>query len=327
MIVDVHAHCYPKPYIEELRKIGAGEEGGIGIKIPAWSTAEKSIHTLNDLGIDVQVLSLSAPNVYFQDVGLSRELAQMTNDYISDICKRYPQRFMGFASVPLNNLKYAFEELERARKILNMDGVVLGTTINGIPLSDDQFVPFFEELDRENIPVALHPMKTPGEDEFSEEDLKLRIPSSVGFVCETTKTIARMIFKGLFERCQNLIFILPHSGGTVPFLYPRWDIAYLFVPETHPLRAIPNPPSYYLKKLYYDTALSYYHSSLRCTLDLAGVNHILFGTDFPYTRGPVAQETIGRIESYGFSEEEKREIYFKNAMKLFPKLAEKFATL
>ena len=79
-------------------------------------------------------------------------------------------------------------------------------------------------------------------------------------------------------------------------------------------------PSYYLKKHYYDTALSYYHSSIRCALDFAGVDHVLLGTDSPYTHDFRAKETIEKIENYGFSNEEKEKVYFKNAAKLFPKL-------
>lgn len=325
MIVDVHAHCYPEQYIEELKKIGAGDEGGIGIRIPKWSGSDKRIREMDKLGVDIQVLGLSAPNVYFHDPEVSKALAQMTNDFISDVCKKNPDRFLGLASVPLDNMKYAIDELDRAVNDLRMDGVLLGTNVNQRSLSEDQFLPFFEELDRKRIPVVLHPMKAIGEDLLLDEDIRLRIPSSVGFVFETTRTLAQMTFKGTFEKHKNLTFILPHSGGAIPFLYPRWEIVYRFLPDSHPLRKVPNPPSHYLKRHYYDTALSYYHPSLRCAVDLAGVDHIVFGTDSPYTDGPVSKETIENIETYGFSNEEKEKIYFKNAMRLFPKLEEKLS--
>lgn len=320
MIVDVHAHCYPKPYIKELKRIGIDEEGGIGVKIPEWSSSEARIEEMEALGIDIQILSLSAPNVYFQDAELSKALAQMTNDFISDICKKYPDRFMCFASIPLNNLKYAFDELHRAIDDLGMDGIILGTNINQRSLSEDQFLPFFEELDKMKIPIALHPMKAIGEDLMSAEDIKLNIPSLVGFLFETTRTISQMVLKGTFERYKNLTFILSHLGGAIPFVYPRWDITYLSRPDSHPIKKIPNLPSYYLKRQYYDTALSYYASSLRCAIELSGVDHVLFGTDSPYTNIDFrAKETIEKIENYGFTKEEKEKIYFKNAMNLFLK--------
>ncbi len=323
MKVDVHAHCYPKPYIEELKRIGAGQEGGIGIQIPEWSSSEERIEEMDKLGIDIQVLSLSAPLVYFQDAELSKDLAQMTNDFISDVCRKDPDRFMCFASIPLNNMKYAFDELDRAINRLGMDGVILGTNINQRPLSEDQFLPFLEELDKRKMPIYLHPMKAIGEDFMPAEYLKLRIPSLIGFLFETTSTVAQLTFKGTFEKYKHLAFILPHSGGAIPFVYPRWDLTYLkTLPSSHPLRKVPNVPSYYLKKHYYDIALAFYHSSLKCTIDLASIDHVLFGTDFPYTIDSRAGDSIEKIESFGFSNEEKEKIYFKNAITLFPKIKE-----
>lgn len=320
MIVDVHAHCYPKPYVEELKNIGAGDEGGIATKIPVWVDADERISLMDELGIDVQVLNLSAPNVYFQDSDLSMALAQMTNDFFAEICRKHPDRFLCLASVPLNNMKYALDELDRVIHVLGMDGVLVGTNINGEPISNDRFLPFFEEVNKRRIPIGLHPIKAIGEDLMPPEYLQLAMAPSVGFIFETTRTMAQMTYKGIFERYPDLVFILPHSGGAIPFLYPRWDITYLSRPEGHPLRRLPNFPSYYLKRHYYDTALSYYHSSLRCTIDFVGTDHMLFGTDFPYSNDFRARDTIQHMETYGFTSKEKDKIYFKNAAALFPKL-------
>lgn len=320
MRVDVHAHCYPKPYMKEIEKIGIGGEGGVGVKVPVWESAEERIDEMDRLGVDIQVLGLSAPNVYFPDEGLSRALAQMTNDFIAGVASRHPERFLSLASVPLGNLDHAMTELSRAIDELKMDGVVLGTNINQRPLSDDFFLPFFEELDRRKLPVVLHPIRSAIEDLMPKEDLGLGIPTSVGFLFETTRTIAQMTFKGTFERLRNLIFVLPHSGGAIPFICPRWDIFYRSRPEGHPLRKLPHPPTYYLKRHYYDTALAYSPSALRCTIDLAGVDHLLLGTDHPYTNDFRGRETIESIENYGFTIEEKEKIFFRNAVALFPKL-------
>jgi aminocarboxymuconate-semialdehyde decarboxylase len=275
---------------------------------------------MNDFGIDVQVLSLSAPNVYFQDVEASKSLAQMTNDFIADVCRKHSDRFLGLASVPLNSLNYAFDELNRAINDLKMAGVILGSNINKKSLADGQFLPFLEELDKREIPIALHPMKAIGEELMPKDDLELGIPSNVGFIFETTRTMAQMIFRGIFEKLKNLTFILPHSGGSIPFLYPRWDMSYRSRPDSDPFKRIPKLPSHYLKRHYYDTALSYYHSSLRCTLDLAGVDHMVFGTDSPYTNDFRGKETIEKIKTYGFSEDEEKKIFYENASSVFPKL-------
>jgi len=320
MKVDVHAHCYPTPYMEELYKMGVGEEGWVGVKIDGWEGAEARIAKMDELGVDVQALGVSDPNVYFPDEGLSNALAQITNDFIADVAKQHPRRFLALASIPLTNLDHAMAELTRAMDTLKMDGIVLGTNVNQRPLSDDMYLPFFEEVDRRKVPVVLHPIRSIAESVMPKEDSSLGVAAQVGFLFETTRVIAQMTFKGTFERFQNLTFILPHSGGAIPFICPRWDIFYRSRPEGHRLRKLPNPPTHYLKRHYYDTALSYAHSALQCTLALAGVDHVCFGTDHPFTADFRARDTIESIEAYGFTAEEKEKIYFRNAQRLFPRL-------
>lgn len=320
MIIDVHAHCYPICYLREIQKLGKGKDGGIGIQIPVWVSDEERIAFMDDLGVDMQVLGLSAPSVHFNDPELSKDLARMTNDFISNVCKKHPDRFLGLASVPLNHMKDAIEELNHAIDELEMDGVTVGTNIDKQSLAEDQFLPFIEEINRRKIPLALHPLKAIGDEHFNTEDIGLGIPSNVGFIFETTRTIAQLVFKGVFEKYRNLIFVLPHSGGSIPFLYPRWDMFYRSRADSHPLKKLPHPPSHYLKKLYYDTALSYHSTSLKCTAALAGPGHMLFGTDCPYTSDFRSKETIMGIDQSGFSSIDKEKIYYKNARHIFPRI-------
>lgn len=320
--VDLHAGCYPRPYLEELTKIGIGGEGGIGIEIPVWTTAEEAVAEMDEQAISMRVLHLSAPNVYFRDQGLSRALAVMTNDFISGIARQHPDRFLAIASIPLGSLDDAFRELDRALNTLGMCGVLLGTNVNLTALSDDRFLPFFEELDRRRVPVVLHPVRAIGQDLMPKEDAELTIPSNVGFLFEVTRVMAELTFKGIFERLPHLTFVLPHLGGTIPFVHPRWDMAYRTRPAGHRLRRLPQPPSYYLtRNCYYDTALSYKASTLRCTVDFAGVDRLVFGTDWPYTRDARYPAMVEALGGYGFTEEELEQIYWKNAARIFPDLA------
>ncbi len=322
MRIDVHAHCYPDFYVRELSKFAQWKEGGIGVEIAEWPGTEEMIADMDEFGVDVQVLSLSAPNVYFSDDGLSNGLAQRTNDFLADIAEKYPDRFLSLAAIPLTNLDYAMAELARAIDKLKMSGVMLGTNINGVPLSDNRFLPFFEEVNRKKIPVVLHPIKSAIESMMPESDVPLGLANGVGFLFETTRTFARFVLNGTFEKFPDLTFILPHSGGAIPFCAPRWDMFYGTRPETHLLKkTISHPPTYYLKRHYYDTALAYTHATLRCTLDLAGVDHLVFGTDYPYTAHDFrSKDNIKCIESYGFTADEKEKVFFQNALILFPKL-------
>ncbi len=111
MRVDIHAHCYPKPYLEELKKVGIGEEGGIEVLMTLRTSTEKRIESMDKLGVDIQFLSISTPRTYFSDEGLSLALAQMTIDFIADIRKKFHDRFVSFASPPLPNIKMPLKSL------------------------------------------------------------------------------------------------------------------------------------------------------------------------------------------------------------------------
>ncbi len=319
MLIDVHAHCFPKPYVEELKKYYKNDLGKARIFMIEWGNSEERIQLMDDMGIDIQVLSLSIPNVYVPDIELSKSLAEISNDAISEICRKNPDRFLGLASIPLDDMNYAVDELNRAINNLGLDGVFLGTNINGKPLSDDRYQPFFDVLNERKVMVVLHPMDAIGEESMPEEYFKYNLHTTVGRMFSTTRIIAHMIFKGAFEQFPNLTFLLPHSGGAIPFLYPRWDMVYKLGPATEPVKHLPHAPSYYLKRHYFDTALSFYHTSVRSTIDLCGTDHLVFGTDIPFAN-PVIKEELAQIETFGFSNSEKENINFRNALKIFPKL-------
>ena len=318
MLIDVHAHCFPKPYMKELKEYYQRTDR-TQPRALEWEGSEERMAFMDDLGIDVQVLSLSVPNVYVDDIELSKSLARISNDAIADICQKNPDRFLGLASVPLDNINSAIDELDRAINELGLEGVFLGTNVNGRPLSDDRYLPFFEELNKRKTLAVLHPMDAIGDELMPEDYHQCNLQSIVGRMFSTTRIISHMIFKGTFERYPDLTFVLPHSGGAIPFLYPRWEMVYRLGPAGNPVKNLPHPPSYYLKKHYFDSALSFYHTSVRSTVDLCGIDRYVFGTDSPFANA-VVKEEIEQMESFGFTDEEKEKICHLNALNIFPKL-------
>jgi predicted TIM-barrel fold metal-dependent hydrolase len=314
--IDVHCHYYPKSYLKELIKVGVVNTVGVNLSKVVWDSAESRIAEMNEIGIDVEVLGVSTPNVYFSDKELSLSLAQMTNDGLSEICRKYPNRFACLASIPLVDMKYAMEELNRATDKLGMDGILLGTNILGKPLDSEEFIPIFEEINRRKIPIFLHPMDPRASELFKD----YHMASVVGFVFETTLTVTKIVLSGFFKNYPDIQMVLPHLGGTIPFLHARIDLSFqTYEAARKGIGEIGQLPSDYLKRFYYDTATSY-TSSLLCTYQFAGADHILFGTDFPYTRGFRIPLSIDVIEKSGLIEEEKEAIFFRNVMKLLPRL-------
>jgi predicted TIM-barrel fold metal-dependent hydrolase len=319
-IVDIHSHCFPNSYVKELKKIHADNPVGSFPPVPEWGITENRVSRMDEIGIQVQVLGVSVPNVYHRDVEISKNLAQISNDEIAEICREFPDRYLGLASIPLDNMQYAVDELNRAVDVLGMDGVILGTNILERPLSDDRYLPIFEELNKKKIPVVIHPLDAFGDDKMPPDYWEFGLHVHVGRFFSTSRVIGHMVFKGMFENLSDLVFVIPHAGGAIPFLCPRWDMIYKRNNIKDPEKMLPHPPSHYLKKHYFDIALSFQHPCLKGTLDLCGIDRLVFGVDTPFGE-TVLEDELDAIETFGFTDSEKEKLFNKNATKIFPKLA------
>ena len=242
MKIDFHNHFYPTEYLKKLEEWGIRYEfthDATGLKIvkekgarflgitPQMEDADKRIADMERLGLDLQVLTLSTPSAYFSTRKRNLYLSKMTNDYYAGLCQRYPKHFMAFATIPLGHPDDAIPELHRCVNDLGMRGVVIGTNINGKHLHVKEFWPFYEEVSRLDLPIFLHPMVPVHPEQMAEWPL---VPL-IGFVMDTTLTVSKMIYSGLFEKYPRLTLILPHSGGTIPFLLERINNGYRAFPD------------------------------------------------------------------------------------------------
>jgi aminocarboxymuconate-semialdehyde decarboxylase len=228
----------------------------------------------------------------------------------------HPNRLGGFAALPLPDVDGALEELTYALDTLKLDGVVLFSNSNGVYLGDARFEPVFAELERRRAVVFVHPTASPDPSAHH-----LGLPDSlIDFTADTTRAVAHMHYSDRFARTPNVKYIFAHAGGTAPYLAGRWSI----VDE---MNVIPGgeergPVADTLRRLYWDTALSYRDPILRMLRDVVGLDQVLFGSDFPYLRRDLAVACRHELEtSEELNSAERRAVLFDNAMKLFPRLA------
>jgi aminocarboxymuconate-semialdehyde decarboxylase len=327
MIVDVHTHFFPPGYLAALERgpdpyaIGKDAEGRTiltlhGSRIvtmtQAMTSPQDRLRDMDRLGIARQIISVTIPNVYFGPPARRRDLARMANEGLAEIARRFPDRFAAMASVPLEDPAAAVQELDRAILDLGMVGVILGSNAGGRYLDDPAFLPFYERAQALRVPILIHPMPPADPDPTFARGL---VPL-LGFVFNTTASVARMVLAGVFERLPGLTLILGHLGGTLPYLMQRLDNGYRAYPEAR--EALPNPPSHYLKRLYYDT-VSFSVPSLQCALGAVGPEHIVMGTDYPHVIGDIgaALESIG---SLALPQAAMAGILGETAIRLFPRL-------
>jgi aminocarboxymuconate-semialdehyde decarboxylase len=326
-LIDVHTHILSKGYTELLEKHGPPQyglardsEGSVVVTrkgarfmtftAPMFDPAVR-LEAMDAVGVQIELLSYTCPNCYWAQGKLAEQVARRMNDDLADVCARWPERYRGLASIPLQNADLALRELERALDQPGMVGLIILANVNEVPLDDERFEPIWQELSRRRVPTLLHPTAPPGVPEMGLGDYGL-IPS-IGFMVDTTLAVSRMALGGVFERNADWPLIVSHAGATLPYLAGRLDQCYRFIPDAR-ARA-PQPPSAYLKRLYYDT-VCYDVKALKLAYDLAGPERLLYGSDYPHNIGDMPG-CAARITELDVPEPEKEQIRSGNARRLF----------
>lgn len=323
MKLDLHTHYYPEIFFQMLRDIPsefsfAKDPTGRTIithrgarffgVTPPMSDPAKRIEDMDRVGIDVEVISLSTPNIFFADESRQPEVARILNDAYAELIADHPDRFKGFASIPMDAPDAAIAEVHRAIDQLKLNGVVLLSNIAGRPLTSPIYRPFFEEANRMNLCIFLHPMIPANSEPFREYVLG----PLVGFPFDTTLAVARLCFDGMLRELPNIRWIVAHLGGAIPFLMERLDSGYRDFAECQV--KIDQLPSTYLKRLYYDT-VTFSSYNLRMVRDLVGVDHMVMGSDYPHLLGSI-ERSVSSIDDLAIPEYEKEKIFSGTALSI-----------
>jgi aminocarboxymuconate-semialdehyde decarboxylase len=321
MRFDLHTHYYPPAYFARIERSGGDFSFGTsptGQRIiryrgarffgvtPPMTDVAKRLEDMDRVGIDTEVLSLSTPNVYFVEGKAQAEVARMVNDAYAELAAKHPGRFLSFASIPMDDPDEALRELDRATGDLRMQGVVLLSNIRGRALADPVYRPFFEAADRRKTCIFVHPMVPVASEPFTEYVLG----PIIGFPFDTTLAIARLCYAGVFRQLPNIRWIVAHAGGAVPYLMERMDSGWRDFAECR--ANIDEPPSVYLKRLYYDTVTFSPHN-LRMLRDVVGADHMVMGSDYPHLLGSI-ERAVSSIEETDFSEDEKLQVFSGTAL-------------
>jgi aminocarboxymuconate-semialdehyde decarboxylase len=323
MKIDVHTHYYPETFFDLIRNTPsdfsfAKDPTGRTIithrgtrffgVTPPMTDVSKRLEDMDRVGIDVEVISLSTPNIFFADETGQPEIARVLNDAYAELMTKHPKRFKGFASMPMDNPDAALAELHRAIGELKMNGVVLLSNIRGRALTSPIYRPFFEEANRMGLCIFLHPMIPVYSEPFKEYVLG----PLVGFPFDTTLAVARMCFDGMLAELPNIRWIIGHLGGAIPYLMERLDSGYRDFAECR--AKIDQLPSTYLKKLYYDT-VTFSSYNLRMARDLVGTDHMLMGSDYPHMLGSI-ERSVSSIQDLTIPEYEKQKVFSGNALSI-----------
>ena len=323
-VIDIHTHMMSDRWLGLLRRhggpsytIGPSQSGqnvihedGAPFLVMTASMLDYGarLQAMDAAGVDVAVVSLTCPNVYWGDAHTSREAARAINDDMRAAQTAYPDRVRYLASLPWQYPEAATAELARAC-VDGAVGVMVLANIRGRPLTDPHFAPIWRAIDTRGLPVLVHPTAPPGAKDAGLAQFNLI--ATVGFVYDTTLAITRMVMDGFLDRFPNLKLIAAHGGGTIPFISQR--IERFFELTAASREKIAQPPSSYFARLYYD-AVVYQDNALHAAIALAGARHVLYGSDYPHQTGDMPG-CLKRVDA--LPQDQREAIRGRNAQALF----------
>jgi aminocarboxymuconate-semialdehyde decarboxylase len=294
-VIDVHTHCLTEAWFKLLQERGGPRytvqqvRGGMRAihldgapfmtPVPPMFDYDLRLSTMDEVGVDVGIVSLTCPNCYWGGEEVSLQAARIMNDDMAAARTAHPDRLRWFASLPWQYADRSLAELERAVNA-GASGVMVLANVDGRSLTEAAFEPIWRAIDARSLPVLVHPTAPPG---VAAMDMtRFQLTASLGFTFDTSLAVARMIYDGFFDRHSKLKIIAAHGGGALPYLVSRMDQCYDNIPACREKIAV--RPSEYLPRIFAD-AVVFSPDVLALCVKIFGADNVLYGSDYPHTIG------------------------------------------
>ena len=326
--IDIHAHIAPSDAVnlgegQEWHgfTVERGESGRTTLMRGSkryWLhpkfllTPEQRLAEMDSLGIDVHVLS-TWTQMYNYDlpVDVCAATSRGCNDYVAELCKRWPDRFMGLATLPMQDVEAAVIELERSVNGLGLKGAQINDHVNGRTYDESEFAPFWQAVEDLGALILFHQVEN--DTVVNNRTSSYNLANSIGNLADRTVTFASLVYGGIMDRHPDLKLCLAHGGGYTCFGAGRLDRGWQVRSEARV--NLQHPPSAYVDRFYYD-CLTHSEEALRFIIDTAGADRVFLGSDWPFDMGiDSPAEWINGLES--LTQEEKDAILYKNLESLF----------
>jgi len=324
MLIDIYTHILPSALAQAVERIGP--RSGLVKRIMSvreLHDLEARFRAMDKLGDYRQILSLGNPPVEtYTTPAQAVELSRIGNDGMAELVRRHPERFPAFvAGLPMHDMQANLDEVRRAIETLGARGIQVFTNVNGRPLDDSEFEPLFAAMAAYDLPIWLHPARTPQAPDYSTEPRsRYEMWWCFGWPYETSVAMSRLALCGVFDRHPGLKIITHHCGGMIPFFDKRIEDGMALLGTrtadenyANVLPSLKRPLIDYFHMFYADTALFGASRGLACGLDFFGVGNVVFASDAPF--GPVASTRDG-VDRLPLDSTQRDAICRRNAQEL-----------
>lgn len=335
MVIDFQAHIFPAAYIDEIRR----HNGAVVLEEPdpysgliyfydkalkcrintvtfQGRDVQRRIEHMDKFGVDVHVLTIPAPGADRFEGDGAIALARTANDAVAAICRQYPERFIGFFTLPTSSIVASLNELERSVSELGLRGFGCYTNLNGRPLDREELFPIYERLARYQLPVYLHPTAPLATQATGLDIMPVLI---FGWAFDSTVAMTRLVYGRVLERFPEIHFVVADVGGVVAFFAQR--AVNIYAGRTEEIRqryGLKENPLDSFKRFYVDSA-DHSALTLKCVKEFFGADRLVLGTNYPY--GPeegcaLVKNSLRAIDELGLSAEDKEKVLGGNAARI-----------
>ncbi len=323
MIIDVHTHIIPKHLPDFSKQFGYGDFIHLDHHEPgkAWMMqgnkrfreilsncwdAELRIKEMKQHGIDKQVIcTIPVMFSYNAKPNDCLTLSQFLNDDIAATVNQYPDKFIGLATVPMQDTKLAIKELERCMK-LGYKGIQIGSNVNNLNLNEQQFFDLYAACEQLNAAILIHPWQMMGQEHMT----KYWLPWLVGMPAEISRAACSMIFGGVFEKFKKLKVCFAHGGGSLLPTLGRIEHGWDCRPDLVAIDNKKNPKSY-LGQFWVDSHVCD-TEMLQYTIKQCGANRVMQGSDYPF---PLGEAIPGELVHKTPMSDKEKELVFSGSAK------------
>ena len=313
MIVDIHAHYFPKSYIDLLMRIGGKSLPEAARPLTARPMRQDDpndiqvrLERMDDAGVQTQVLSPAASPPYAEKEADAVAAARLINDTYAELAAKHPGRLAAVVSLPLPHIDASLREMERGLDQLGMLGVSMTCSCFDRSTAEAEFEPLYAEMNRRRTVLNYHPIQNGICSPFLND---YGFTVVVGASLEDTMIALHLIVRRVHERFPNIKYVIPHLGGMLSMQLQRLDNQ---GPRNHP--NLPEPFSVTARRFYYDTVGHGSPAALLCAWKAFGADQIVAGSDYPVLMAwETYKQTFHYVRECGLPEADADKILNHNA--------------